>query len=406
MALSNSLDYLNYGPNGQETAQQQQQEITAANAIALVYTVSQAADQLSVIADSIKSLDFDSTDIALGDYDAGSINRYSVLRPVGVGVSGFSSTAITADVAATLPLDAPVYQNNAAVFTWNENLWDTELLDASKVKLLQDLLVGGYGIEPQDEADLWERERERELANGTTAANEAARQFAARGFKLPPGALNAALSQANQTTLEKNSSVSRDIALKRADMYVENRKFTFQMAVEVEKTLIDYASAYFGRQLEAAKAQLQAYETSVGIFNAQISAFVAKYSVRDATVRNQLEIQNMRLKDYQTRIEKYKADLENAISTYNANIDKYKADISLSGMFTQGDIALVEARTKNRQSDAQIALSNAQIRMEGLKAKGSALQAAAALYAAPTNAYTQVASAYINSMTNIAATIA
>src|SRR5688572_10760 len=65
------------------------------------------------------------------------------------------------EFTSTLPIDTIVVPSNT--FTFYEVAYASELLDATKAKLLVDMESGGYGIEPSDEAGIWDRARDREV---------------------------------------------------------------------------------------------------------------------------------------------------------------------------------------------------------------------------------------------------
>lgn len=75
-------------------------------------------------------------------------------------------------------------------FTFYEAQYSSELLDELNSKLLSDLQNGGYGIETADEQALFNRLRDRETELALTQVEEIRRSAAARGFPLPPGAID------------------------------------------------------------------------------------------------------------------------------------------------------------------------------------------------------------------------
>lgn len=74
-------------------------------------------------------------------------------------------------------------------FVFSATEYTDDLIDNARAKLLNDILIGGYGIETADEARLWDRARDRENSSALLAVENARRQFSGRGFSLPPGAL-------------------------------------------------------------------------------------------------------------------------------------------------------------------------------------------------------------------------
>lgn len=337
-------------------------------------------------------------------------------------------------VAPTDDLTAPT-----GIFSFSEAAYDSALLDASKAKLLNDLLHGGYGIEVADEDALWTRERERELRAADTIMQEATRQVAARGFALPPGALLAQLQNAQQSALEKISTASREIALKRADMYVENRKFTLGQVKEMEQLMIQLHMSAMERTLNAAKATAEfgiaLYNARVNKFNALMEKFKAEVSAYDSQVRGalgQLEAQKIKLQVVSTEVdvqknqaqlyaiqvdgqkallEMYSADV-NALrgladverlklDVYRADIEAYAEQMRVNTIKLQifeaqvrGDLAQAEifrsrvsgalAQAEVVKGQASITEANARIKTENLRAAIAAATAQADVFRAQT----------------------
>ena len=297
---------------------------------------------------------------------------------------------------------APSYTQNNLGFVWNESLWDITLLSAVEVKLLSDLANGGYGIETSDELTLWQRAREREQLNGESLIQDASRQAAARGMMVPSGVLFKQIQAAQQAAQEKNSSMSRDIAMKRADLYVQNRQFTIGKALEAQEVMLNYVSAYFQRQLDAMKANLEAYQISVQIFDAQIKAYLGQLSGQEAGVRMQVEVIDAKVKTYVAGISAYEAQLRGAIQTTELNLEGYKAQVQAGAvvgdvMYKSDSIVVQAAEARIRQMQQQI-----QNTIETNKTRLGAMEQAAKLIIEPVNALSSIANAYIGSATSIA----
>jgi hypothetical protein len=224
------------------------------------------------------------------------------------------------------------------LFSYSEPEYASALLDATKAKLLNDLQNGGYGIEPADEEALWARERDRELRNANAASMEATRQMAARGFSLPPGAMLAQLSSIQQSGLEKVSTASRDIAMKRADMYVENRRFTITESRELENLSINLHLSVMERALNSAKAVAEygiaLYNARVNKFNVLMEGFRAQVQAYSAQVQGalgQLEAQKIKLQVATTEVEVQRNQAQlytTQVEGQRALIDMYRSDVA------------------------------------------------------------------------------
>ena len=245
-------------------------------------------------------------------------------------------------------LAAPAFQIAAptANFAFAEVAYQSVLLDAVQVKLLNDLQNGGYGIEPGDESKLWARAREREAQGNDQAQAEVQRTFASRGFMVPPGAMFGALEGLVAKSMQAGNSLSRDISLKRADLYVDNRRFTIQQVQALEGVLINQHMAVMERWLNAAKAtaqfaldfyrgrldeqkaRLESYQTQAQVYGERIRAQSQKVEVFRALI----QAEQAKADIDKSRVDLYRAQLsgnEATVSIYRAQLEAAKthADI-------------------------------------------------------------------------------
>ena len=224
------------------------------------------------------------------------------------------------------------------LFSFNEVAYSSALLDASKAKLLHDLSSGGYGIDTNDEHALWARAIDRESRGSAIASADVVRSMAARGFSLPPGAMLAQLAAVQQDMAEKVSSVSRDIALKRADLYVENRRFTITEVRELEQILVGAHMAIMERTLNASKVVI---EFSISLFNAKVAKFntlmegyktkVGAYGELVRASLSQVEIQKLKMESVQIQagVQKTKAEIYNIqLEGQKTIMEVYRTDVT------------------------------------------------------------------------------
>lgn len=171
-------------------------------------------------------------------------------------------------------------------FTYADPGYASAMHDPMISKLLADLLNGGYGIDDADETRLWNRERDREVASAQANIDELKRQAASTSFPMPQGALYAAIQKARQELLNKTSSVNRDIGLKRADMYVEQRRKVIEQVLAVESQNIMLYNAIQGRGLDIAKTQIA---MAISIFEAGIAGIKLQFEAVLKQIEAQME---------------------------------------------------------------------------------------------------------------------
>jgi chromosome segregation ATPase len=216
---------------------------------------------------------------------------------------------------------------------------------------------------------------DREARNRAMAVQDLARQHAARGFTAPSGAMLAQIQAAQQASLEKLSSASRDIALKRADMYVDNRKFTLQQVKELEQILIGYYSAMQERALNSAKAVV---ELGVAVFNAQ----AARLRLLNERAALKLQVFEAQLKAQLAHLDEYKAQAEVArvsAEVQRIQVEVYKAQVDAA----MSSVNLYKAQMEGAQTAAQIE----NLKLQGFKAQVDTYTAQVGAYEAQFRAY-------------------
>lgn len=255
------------------------------------------------------------------------------------------------EYTSELPVDDLVTPTNT--FDWAEEAYSSALLDAVKAKLLSDIENGGYGIETADESAMWERMRERERQAGEAQIEEITRLQAARGFDFPPGDLLIAIQRAQAAVHEKISSAEREITIKRAELFVQNRQFSIEQSRQLEQLTMNYHAAVQERALNAQKAILDAsiavYNTLVARYNARLDAYKSHAQVFETRVRAEL-----------AKLEMYRTEMEGArvqTEVTRARVENYRAQIeavnSIVGVYrTSMEAAQVRAQIERLRIDA------------------------------------------------------
>jgi hypothetical protein len=139
-------------------------------------------------------------------------------------------------------------------FGYTETPYSNGLENQVHDELSLEITNGGYGLNPQDEADLWNRERDREQVNAMAGMDEVRREASMSGFPVPPGAMNKMIEKQIESSAQKISSVNREISLKRADLYWEGKKFVFDKSLQLEEMLRKFDDAAKNRALETQKS--------------------------------------------------------------------------------------------------------------------------------------------------------
>lgn len=251
------------------------------------------------------------------------------------------------------------------------------LLDALKAKLL-DRLNSGTGLPAAVEQAIWDRARDRETKLALSNEAEIQRASEALGFALPSGVLAAQLREAQKNYYDKLSELSRDIAIKQAELEQANLKDTIAAGMQLEGQLIDYSWKLEQLAFESAK---QYADNAIQIHNAaveQYRALLAGYETYSSNYRTIIEGELAKVEVYKAQLqgEQTKADInQTLVQQYKAQIDAgmsqveiYRAQVGAAQTLVQLEQTKISAAAE--QVRAYVAQVNAETaKVEAYKAQ-------------------------------------
>lgn len=253
--------------------------------------------------------------------------------------------------SATVP-EAPLAPD-VGTFSFAETQYTSTLLEALKARLLEWVNGAATGIAAAVEQAIWNRAREREALNASRKVREVSREFARRGFSKPQGALSVALNDALQELQNRDAELSRDVAIKQAELEQSNRRFAFEQAWQVESGLISYSNQIAQRAFEAAKFALsiavEVYQARVAQFDAEVKAFGVRADAFRVELqaelahlevfRAEIEAQKLVGEINQQQVEVYRALLEGV----KARIDVYRTEVEAANVMAAVNRTVIEA---------------------------------------------------------------
>lgn len=121
---------------------------------------------------------------------------------------------------------------------------DSTAWRAAQDWIVKSIEVGGTGIRPAVERQIWERDRARVLEDNRRNLDETASTFSARGFPMPTGAMIGMIRASQKQTHDKITQLSRDVAIKQADMEIQNVRFAVENAITMRRSALDAARDY------------------------------------------------------------------------------------------------------------------------------------------------------------------
>ncbi|MBL8355625.1 MAG: hypothetical protein JNM01_12420 [Delftia acidovorans] len=231
-------------------------------------------------------------------------------------------------------------------------------------------MAGGTGLAPAVEQAIWDRARDRETGTAQAAIDDVMRQSEALGFGFPAGATHAALLQVRRDYHSTLSGLSRDVAIKQAELEQANLKDTVDQALRLEGMLIDEALKLEQISFEASKVYA---ENAIAIYNAQVGLFQAlmqRFQTLASVYRTIIDAELSKVEVFKglLQAEQTKADLNRAL------VEQYRAEV-------EGRMAVV------RLYEAQLGGLNTRMQLERTRIEAAAESIRG--YVASVNAETQ-----------------
>ena len=235
----------------------------------------------------------------------------------------------------------------------------SQLLDNLKATL-NARIQGGTGLAPAVEQAIWDRSRDRETQIALAKEQEVLRASEALGFALPSGVLAGQLADARREYNDKLSGLSRDVAIKQAELEQANLQQATTLALQLESTLLDdayklevlavdlaktaadNAIACHNAALEQYKALLAGYQAYASAYQTVIQAELNKVEVFKAL----LQAEQTKADINRSLVERYKAEIEGsmaAVQIYQARVGAAKTLVELEGTRIQAGAEQVKA---------------------------------------------------------------
>jgi len=243
-----------------------------------------------------------------------------------------------------------------AAFVYSEEAYLSVLKDPLDTKILADIVAGGTGLAPDVEDAIYNRARSRFSQERGVQYVEATNYFASRGHSLPPGALQARITEIDRRFNNSLDDVNRDIVVKQAELTWQNIKETITAGMNRENTLMQHANAVAQRAFDSAKFEV---ESILAIFSAE----VALYNTRLDAYKTEAMIFTERVKAQLAQVEVFKAQIES--SKVEASVQQILVEIynsKLAGVLAGVEVYNAQLRGASIQVDLE------KLRLEGYQA--------------------------------------
>ena len=275
--------------------------------------------------------------------------------------------------------------------------------------LFEQRLKGGTGLAADVEQAIWDRARDRELSTALANEAEIMRQSEALGFNLPAGVLAAQLREAQQAYYDKLSTLSRDVAIKQAELEQENLKQTITQVAQWETQLVELNLKRQQLTFEAAKVEadngIQLYNALVGEYKVLLDGYNSYLAGKKLVLEGEmskLEVYKGQLQAEQTKaqvnttlIQQYKTQIDaqmSKVELYKANLGAAQAYVAIEQAKISAYGEEVKAYTaKVNAETSKVELYKAQV--AGEQGRVEAYKAQVQAYAAKVGAQSEKAKA-------------
>jgi hypothetical protein len=285
------------------------------------------------------------------------------------------------------------------MFVYSEATYSSDVADAVRTKLYNDVTLGGTGLGADIEDDIWNRALSRINVELDKVYTQALNEWETWNMDMPDGVLSSRLQEIAFEDARNKLDVNRDISIEQARLAQQNTQFAITSGLVHEKQLMDYTNQVNQRAFEVAKyrvnavidafnlkvneynVRLDGYKTMAAVFRDRIQAELAKVEIYRAQMEGakihgelqaqKVEIYTRRVQALQTLIDLYRAQMEGA--RLQVDVDKTKIDAfraRLAAITTQ--IGAVTAKYNLYQ--AQISGESAKVDLYGRQVSAHATQ--------------------------------
>lgn len=223
---------------------------------------------------------------------------------------------------------------------------DTPYLQQAEAWISKALTTGGTGLAPAIEDQIWQRDRARVLKDMQRLEEEAAIGFAAKRYPMPPGALHAQLHRIKQDASDKIAQASRDVAIKQAEMELENVKYAVEQAIKLYSTAIA-AAGDFIKSLSGNTGSIATLIPSVTDSQSKLIGAASEY------YRARISVEELKMKAIGTTPE-----WQQAASAKNA-------DLEAAALRSKVDAAIEAAKAMSTQAAAALNAMHASAGISG-----------------------------------------
>jgi len=265
--------------------------------------------------------------------------------PSYIPVSDFSQDVKTA-------FDQRFAQLNADIQPQIQNYLETFFPDIdAAVKTNSDAwivnaMVNGVSVPVAIENAIWNRARDREIQEGLRNEASILEASAARGFSTPSGLINYAISENQQDTSKRLSTINREIAIKSFDVLDANTKFAIQSAISLRTAFVGALGNFINTAMQQANGATDyarlILQAKTGLHDAALNLFRSK--IEEEKLRTSVGFGNS---DTYVKYTNAFVDGRSKLTDAEIKIANVKANTAMSAADTLAKVASGALATRN-----------------------------------------------------------
>jgi hypothetical protein len=272
-------------------------------------------------------------------------------------VPSFSEIAIPPDPTISFPTFDGVLPDSdltppERAFIYNEALYESELGDALRAKILAGIQYGGTGLGAEVEGAIWNQAKLRTQSENARLYEEALTFWSARGWDLPPGAVSGRLYEVSVEQSRALADINEKIFIEQARLAQEMDKFIMQSGLQMEQQTLTYANEVANRAFQSARATV---ELGIAVFQAKVVWYTAQLDA----YKTQATVYEVRIRAELGKLEVFKAQIEAA----KLQVDIQHSEVQLYLAQLQGVTTIIELYKAQIQACALISEIN-KVRLE------------------------------------------
>jgi len=261
-------------------------------------------------------------------------------------------------------------------FSYNEEPYQSSLLDAVKASLLTWLLDGGTGLTAAVEEEIFDRARTR-LTEAWELAFENADTFhSSRSFNIPSGPKDYKLRRVNADFERKEEDLNQEIMKVQAELAQNNTQFAHTLSVTLENNLSGHFNAVQSRLFESAKTTVEMiysiFEKKVQVYLARLQGITSEIDAEakkiDAYVSMNKGITDQNVGEttrFKAEIDAVLGVIDGLAKVYAAQINGFAADIDKARIDVDAKIERLKALTSQSNNETSLAIKEWEVGLQG-----------------------------------------